>query len=308
MTRFPNHYFDLLKIQKGSAAKTELFSPPTATLDVFRDGQRLDIDFILKKSPLIMGKAGSGKSNAAGIIMEQILEHKVQIFLEDFAGEHGGIVEMFEEKFTMVDLPGDAIKDAEAFFENGKCAYLDCSKFSRDLYLGYLDQFLSTIYQLKVRQDEKNRKPTLFVFEECHNFIPESMNPSDHAAKLIPKVKEHLRKFALEGRKYGCPTMLLTQRPSLADKSIIAQARLGMFLQVTYPLDVKRYSELIPGVVLRELRPALFNMKVGDVYFVLDGHSPFKRRFKRKKSPDLAQTPGYAESVGWREGKGTDAT
>jgi DNA helicase HerA-like ATPase len=296
-----NPYLNVLKL----GAKTELYTPPTATLDIFTDGIRTDIDHILKKFPIVLGQAGSGKSNGVGRILEQVLDKKMQIFLVDFAGEHLGIVEFYKETFKQIDMAAEAPTAAKEFIESNTSYYLDCSKVDRETYLTYIDVFLGDFFKLKIAQEVNQRKPTLFVFEEAHNFIPEGVNQLDIGSKTVPRIKEHLRKFALEGRKYGCPCILITQRPSLADKSIISQSRLGIYLKATYPNDVKRYQELIPGMVLRHLRPVLFRLLVGQCFYVIDGKVSI-RRFKRKKSRDLGETPGYAQALGWKEGKGVN--
>jgi hypothetical protein len=303
MLKLSNPYLKLLKMD-GLTSKTELFNAPTATLDVFHDGKRVDIDNILKKSLNIMGKAGSGKSNGAGRVIEQLMKNKMQIFLEDLTGEHQGIVEMFPDDFKTIELPQDGKEYANDFLAANKSYYLDCSKYTRESYMEFIDGFLGEVFRLKVAMPPSERKPQMFIFEESHNFIPESINLSDKTMKAAPKVKEHLRKFSLEGRKYGCPCVFISQRPALNDKSIISQSRLGIYLQVTLPNDVKLYHELIPGSIMREVRQALMGMKVGDCYYILDGHAPSKRHFKRKESKDIAETPGFAQALGWKSGQG----
>jgi DNA helicase HerA-like ATPase len=303
MLKLSNPYLKLLKMD-GLTSKTELFNAPTASLDVFLDGKKVDIDNILKKSLNIMGKAGSGKSNGAGRVIEQLMKNKMQIFLEDLTGEHMGIVEMFKDDFIVLELPADGVVHAKEFLASSKSIYLDCSKYDRAVYMEFIEGFLREVFYLKVKMPPAERKPQMFIFEESHNFIPESINLSDQSAKIAPKIKEHLRKFSLEGRKYGCPCIFISQRPALNDKSIISQSRLGIYLQVTLPNDVKLYHDLIPGSVMKEIRQALMGMKVGDCYYILDGHTPMKRHFKRKDSVDIADTPGFAQALGWKSGQG----
>lgn len=297
-----NPFLRLLKNQVAGE-KSELFNPPTAYLDLFMDGITLNVDMIIKHGMLMLGMAGSGKSNGVGKTLEEILKLKLQMFLFDVTGEHEGVVEMYAAQFDRVDFSTDGITLAKIFIDSGRSLYLDCSKTSRGAYLQFLNQFLDEVFAIKKKQSKPERKPTIFVIEECHNLIPERINSSDKYSEFIPKVKETLRTFNTEGRKYGCPCLLISLRPAMLDKAAIGQVRLGVFLKVMLPADVKTYGGFIPGISPRGLRMALFKMVVGQAFVVADGKVNL-RRFKKKKSPDLGETPGYAEAKGWKEGLG----
>jgi DNA helicase HerA-like ATPase len=300
-----NAYLPLLKMPEAAvsfgkfAPEINTFKPPKAELDLFINEEKQDIDLVLTKFPVVFGQAGSGKSNAVGRMLEQVLNYKVPVLLSDITGEHEGIIELYERQFRRVNIPGDAVGDAERFL-GGSSYYYDLSSVSRSDYLSYYDEFLFTFFEIKKRIEAERRIPHLLVFEEAHNLIPEFLPATDRKLQALMNVKEHIRKYALEGRKFGLSPLLITQRPSLCAKDITSQSRTRFMLKVFEKNDVDTYLGMIPGSRRRDLIAQLNAMKPGQVIFVADGKIKFNR-FKLKKSRDLGQTPGYAASMGWRK-------
>jgi DNA helicase HerA-like ATPase len=60
--------------------------------------------------------------------------------------------------------------------------------------------------------------PFVSVIEEAHNFIPSAREGTDETPSLVT-----LRKAITEGRKFGVGLILITQRPSRVDETILAQ-------------------------------------------------------------------------------------
>ena len=74
--------------------------------------------------------------------------------------------------------------------------------------------------------------PFLSVVEEAHNFIPSTREGTDDTPSLTT-----LRKVITEGRKFGTGLLLITQRPSRVDETILAQCNSFLVLRLVNPKD-----------------------------------------------------------------------
>ena len=103
-------------------------------------------------------------------------------------------------------------------------------------------------------------QPLLIILEEAHRFLPEG---SDTPANRI------LATIAKEGRKYGVGLMLVTQRPTEIDQTVLSQLGTLLALRTTNSADRTRVSSTLPDDLggLVDLLPAL---RTGEALFVGD--------------------------------------
>ena len=75
------------------------------------------------------------------------------------------------------------------------------------------------VFQYKVHQTRTEREtdPILFVCEEAHRYVP---NRGDAQYEVAQSA---IRRLAREGRKYGLGLMLVSQRPSDIEGTVISQ-------------------------------------------------------------------------------------
>ncbi len=93
--------------------------------------------------------------------------------------------------------------------------------------------------------------PFLTVIEEAHTFIPSSREGTDETPSLST-----LRKVITEGRKFGVGLMLVTQRPSRVDETILSQCNSFLILRLVNPKDqsyVRSVMENLPDSDARML-------------------------------------------------------
>ncbi|ERM19947.1 ATP-binding protein [Brevibacillus laterosporus] len=108
------------------------------------------------------------------------------------------------------------------------------------LYLGGYDHITqSTIVSILLdamfnhRATMTNRIPPFYtVVEEAHNFIPShSEGQSDTPSR------ESIRRIITEGRKFGTGLLLISQRPSRLDQTILSQCNSFLILRLVNPKD-----------------------------------------------------------------------
>ena len=76
-----------------------------------------------------------------------------------------------------------------------------------------------TLFTLKIWQSQSEREasPVLLVCEEAHRYVPNSGEAQYEAAQ------EAIRRIAKEGRKYGIGLLLVSQRPSEVEATVLSQ-------------------------------------------------------------------------------------
>ncbi len=158
------------------------------------------------------------------------------------------------------------------------------------------------------------QRPILFIFEEAHAYLPRSGNNqyitgySNYAVRRIFK----------EGRKYGIGSVIVSQRPSELDETILSQCGTFFSLRLTNGQDQSTIKSAVPDS-LSTIIDLLPTLRTGEAIIVGEGvQMPCRVRFPlnepRPKSNDPDVTKcwlknclsdvGYDKAVtGWRTQK-----
>ena len=136
-----------------------------------------------------------------------------------------------DSRYSFLFSPGEYTPDKEGITENpleellfqwlgnvGKITILDFSDIPSEIMVSTSGTLLSIIYDAlfwgqNLNMGGKNQ-PILIVLEEAHNYLKAGENSI--ASRTVQKV-------AKEGRKYGVGLMLVTQRPSELDETVMSQ-------------------------------------------------------------------------------------
>src|ERR1039457_6394348 len=99
-----------------------------------------------------------------------------------------------------------------------------------------------TLFSLKVWQsaDERSKDPVLLVCEEAHRYVPNSGEAQYEAAQ------EAVRRIAKEGRKYGIGLLLVSQRPSEVEATVLSQCNSWIVLRITNDADREHVRSILP--------------------------------------------------------------
>lgn len=99
-----------------------------------------------------------------------------------------------------------------------------------------------TLFNLKVWQtsDERERDPVLLVCEEAHRYVPNRGEAQYEAAQ------EAIRRIAKEGRKYGIGLLLVSQRPSEVEATVLSQCNSWIILRITNDSDREHVRAILP--------------------------------------------------------------
>jgi hypothetical protein len=99
-----------------------------------------------------------------------------------------------------------------------------------------------TLFNLKVWQsaDERSKDPVLLVCEEAHRYVPNRGEAQYEAAQ------EAVRRIAKEGRKYGLGLLLVSQRPSEVEATVLSQCNSWIVLRITNDSDREHVRAILP--------------------------------------------------------------
>ncbi len=131
------------------------------------------------------------------------------------------------------------------------------------------------------------QQPLLIVLEEAHRFLPEGGDTPAHRA---------LTTVAKEGRKYGVGLILVTQRPSEIDATVLSQCGTMIALRVTNSSDRSRVTSTFPDDLggLADLLPSLRTgegLFLGDAMFI-----PSRVRIRRAVRKPVGDDPKLPEA------------
>ncbi|AMP74829.1 ATP-binding protein [Ralstonia solanacearum] len=99
-----------------------------------------------------------------------------------------------------------------------------------------------TLFNYKVWQTptERAQNPVLLVCEEAHRYVPNRGEAQYEAAQ------EAIRRVAKEGRKYGIALLLVSQRPSEVDATVLSQCNTWVVLRITNENDREHVRAVLP--------------------------------------------------------------
>lgn len=131
---------------------------------------------------------------------------------------------------------------------------LDLSGVPSAVLVRLIGSILRIVYEALFWSREKTEggvlRPLLVVMEEAHRYIaPDAGNVASDVVRRIAK----------EGRKYGVGAMVVSQRPSEIDETILSQCGTLIALRLSNPADRSRVKGALPDNLsgLMELLPVL---------------------------------------------------
>jgi len=253
------------------------------------DPVSLPVEQVLTGRAFVTGKSGSGKSNTASVVVEELLEAGFPVLIVDTDGEYYGLKETYEllhvgadEECDLQVGPEHATKLADLALEQNVPIILDVSGF---LDTDAADELIRETARHLFAREKKLKKPFLLVVEEVHEYIPEGAGMGDTGQMLI--------KIGKRGRKHGLGLLGISQRPADVKKDFITQANWLVWHRLTWDNDTRVVSRIV-GSEYGEAVPELGD---GQAFVQTDWTDDAVRtvQFRRKRTFDAGATPGLED-------------
>jgi hypothetical protein len=246
-----------------------------------------------------LGKTGSGKSNAAKVIVEDALDTGERVCVIDPTGAWWGMrlgrkgkpsggypVVIFGGLHADVPIGrehGAAV--AEVVATSSTPAVID----TRLMTVGERTAFFTAFAQTLLRS---NRGPLRLVIDEAHVFAPQGRVADPRSGEMLHAANN----LVSMGRSIGLRIMLISQRPAKLHKDSLTQVETLVAMRLLAPQDRKAIEEWIGEWADKdqgkEIIQSLPSLKTGDAWvwspeigFLERVHFPLARTYDSGKAP-----------------------
>ena len=252
---------------------------------VTEDAKTLPVIEILTGRGFITGKSGSGKSNTASVVAEELLERGYGLLIVDTEGEYFGL----KEEYELLHAGGDDNCDVKVTAEDGDEIASVAIDGNMPVVLdvsGYFDAadaeaVIESVVTHLYKREADARKPFLLMVEEMQEYLPQKGGGTDLA--------ELLERVAKRGRKRGLGICGMSQRPSSVDKDFITQCDWMVWHRLTWETDVN----VVRNILGSDRAKAVQEFEAGQGILMTEWDSRVETvRFKRKRTLDAGATPG----------------
>lgn len=151
------------------------------------------------------------------------------------------------------------------------------------------------LFQYKVWQipEERQNDPILLVCEEAHRYVP------NHGEAQYKDAQESIRRIAKEGRKYGLGLMLVSQRPSDVESTVLSQCNTWIVLRLTNSSDQEHVARFLPDT-LAGLTRILSSLTRREAVFVGEAAAlPARIKIRELEKSMLPDSADISFAKGW---------
>jgi uncharacterized protein len=132
--------------------------------------------------------------------------------------------------YEFEDLP-DLSTHAHEICQSGQVSIVYLGGYNHITQSVIVSLIMESLFAIRAQLNNKI-PPFYAVVEEAHNFIPSRSEGTDDTPSLST-----LRKVITEGRKFGTGLLLISQRPSRLDETILSQCNTYLVLRLVNPRD-----------------------------------------------------------------------
>ena len=252
------------------------------------DDRTFPVVEVLTGRGFITGKSGSGKSNTASVVIEELLSQGFPVLIVDTDGEYYGLKEEYEilhagadEECDLQIGPEHAEKLSELALEKSVPIIIDVS--------GYIDEqeakdIIRGVAQHLFALEKKLKRPFLMLVEEIHEYLPETVGLDDCGRMLV--------KIAKRGRKRGLGLCGISQRPADVKKDYITQCDWLVWHRLTWENDTNVVRRVIGSTHAERIQ----DLDDGEAILMTDWNDEIHTvKFRRKDTFDAGATPGLGK-------------
>jgi thioesterase domain-containing protein len=248
----------------------------------------------------LLGRTGSGKTNTAVVMAEQMIQNGDPVAILDPQGDWWGL----RSKYKIVILGGEHADIplepsggtvAADFLINERIPVLfDLFTMGEGEMVRFAGDFAKRLWQA-------NRGPLHIFLDEADLFAPQNMTGKGGKAVCLGAWQNIVRR----GRSRGLGCTMITQRSAVINKDLLTQADPLFVHRLTAPQDleaVKRYLDF-HGQSRDQIKQTLSEvakLKVGECFVISPGTleiEPTKLSVLKRKSFDSSATPESGQSI-----------
>ncbi len=284
-------------IQPEPAMEIELVEMPGNRLLNVADDFQIALDDWAESGDrdAILASSGMGKSYLAGVLMEEMIEAGVPVFIIDPEGENYTLAERYpmlivggEHQTVNVNLDDtkpEAIENViKTVLSQGISIIFDLSNRTVKEQRLLFTLIVGKLFALQDSQE--NRRPVKLIVEEARIFAPQK-------AAGLPELDGEtclsvFEDIATRGRKRGLNMLVATQRPASINKDILSQCNRWWFGGMTSTQDCKAMKDYLAeaGIDEEQIR----DLEPGNFYYYAHGKT-VKLKSRTRKCAHGGATP-----------------
>ncbi|MFC1604401.1 ATP-binding protein [Planctomycetota bacterium] len=148
-------------------------------------------------------------------------------------------------------------------------------------------------YKLWQSPEERRKDPVLIACEEAHRYVPQQ------GEAQYKEAQESIKRIAKEGRKYGIGLMLISQRPSDVESTVLSQCNSWIVLRLTNSQDQEHVGRFLPDS-LSGLTRILSSLTRREAVFVGEAAAlPSRIKIKELSRDQLPDSSDISFVDGW---------
>lgn len=149
------------------------------------------------------------------------------------------------------------------------------------------------MYKLWQKKEEREQDPIVLVCEEAHRYVPDS-GEAEYA-----EAQSAIRRIAKEGRKYGIGLILVSQRPSEVDSTVLSQCNSWLVLRLTNSQDQEYVRKFLPDSLsgLTKILPSLMRREA--IFIGQAASIPARIMIRELSSEQLPRSQDMPFVKGW---------
>jgi hypothetical protein len=264
---------------------------------------------IIGRGLTCIGMRGSGKSNFAALLLEQIwkipvipgvcFDYKV-----DFASlsdllpnvRIGGLPTWEDAERYPKYWGIDAINAKAVGYEvreRGAQLVVQLSSYpDMDTQAQVMTGIIEGMFAW-ANDHRSNPLPAIVLLDEAQQFLPQSLQDSSISKAILQELMRWFKRLNEIGRSYGLQPLFFTQRAARLNKDVIGGSEIWVLMKQTMPQDLKACDELLGENVDRA---QVTGFTAGDA-LVFEGGTHFYVHFDQRQSIHLNKTPTLEDAV-----------
>src|SRR5579859_1544508 len=195
---------------------------------------RPHINSVLSHRFTVLGKPGSGKTNAVTDLLEELGRFDAPLVVFDHKPEYRSLLDCFSNPFeanASTVTPKTAYDFGIRLMNERLQVILDLRSYRNDTAAAVvMIQIVAAIYAWQARLSIEDRVPCTIVLDEAHYWLPQSEQHStvsrakgkDGQPSVFASLQQAFFNLVSGGRSMGMGCILATQRPATIDNRAIA--------------------------------------------------------------------------------------
>lgn len=259
-------------------------------------------DEFLSGRKLIVGVAGSGKSNSTASVCEELGRLDVPMVLADTENEYEPLCDQRWLPHAMradsrVVTVANAAQFGRHVLEQNIQAVLNLHSYEMPEAAQVMVNIITGMKQWQEERANELRIPCEFLLEEATTWLPQNVNESQlNGTEVFARLQDaFFNDMVRKGRKRGLGLTVICQKIAEIDKRAL-QCDVKLLHRQTELNDLKKYAAM--GITNEET----LSLQDGEGYFFSSKVSKMLVQMRRRHSQHGANTPGLSELKRYQQG------